>query len=127
MTPYDRFELKWASLIVGVVLWIMAAVALWPNPREPVYAALEAVGMNEPWAAIMVVLGAMIVYGSVRPKRTCRQMGLALAPFILLAVFGVAMGARGLSMSALLVLFFAVLAPVLMIVDTFTHIRDRNV
>lgn len=123
MNSHSRFEAKSASALVGVVMVLLGFLIAAPSD-EPLHRILDARGRADDWGFIMILLGCMTVYGSVRPKRNCRQIGLALDAFFLLSLFGVMMVNWGLSFSTLLLFVFGVAAVVLLAADVAIYRRD---
>jgi len=121
MTAYTRFEVKVASLIVGVIVFFIALMIATPSEYEPLHVVLHARGIDDEFGAVMTLLAGMILYGSIRPKRACRQIGLILTGIFLLAIFGVVMVNWGLSFSTLLVFVFALTAIALFAGDVLVY------
>lgn len=125
MNPYTRFEIKAASAVMGLLMLCMALVVGSDNSADTLHLILEARGLADGWAMIMACLGFMVLYGSLRPKRKCRQIGLALSMLSLFAVFGEVLHARALTLSTLIVLVLAGVALVLFIGDAVIGNRER--
>lgn len=108
MKPYDHFELKFASALVGLLeLWMAAIVAL-AEGRDPLSVALRRAEAAEASAAVMAALAVMTVVGSVRPLRAVRHWGLAgtiMVSAYLLVLTVMSRGIVGMTAGALLLLF----------------------
>lgn len=125
MNPHSAFECKFASMLIGVVVVVLGFLIGAPSD-EPLHMILEARGRADDFGLVLVILGFMTFYGSVKPKRACRQLGLTGDAFMLLMLFGVVMTNWGLSFATLLLLVFGVSALALLAVDILVYGR-RNV
>jgi hypothetical protein len=123
MSAYSRFDLLAGSFIIGVLMVVMAIVAITPNPFEPLYAALDARELNEFSACVLFMLGSMVMYGSVKPKRNCRHLGLALGSVMMFLLFGVMLVAGWLTLSSLILLVLAFMSLGLYAFDAHIHVR----
>lgn len=114
---YNRFEVKAASLLVGCVLIALGILAAFGGERDPLHVVLTARGTADSMAVVMVCLGFMTVYGSIRPKRACRQIGLAFGSLVMLQLFGSMMLSNWLTLTSLLLVMFAVASIGIFIAD----------
>lgn len=107
MTSYDRFEIKFASALIGLLQVWMAAVVVFSNGRDPLTTALRGRDANVEAALVMAGLGLMALAGSALPLRALRHWGLAgtfLASFYLLVISFQDRVLFGMTAGALLVL-----------------------
>lgn len=106
------------ALLIGLVFVLLAWLIGFEDSTSALHYILAARGIEGPWAVIFCILGAMVVYGSLRPKRSCRQIGLALGILMLAALFGHVLKAHWLGVSTIWILplggavLFALLADV---------------
>lgn len=122
---HTRFEIKLAAMIVAVLqLWI-AFVIWWPGSADVLHQVLAVKGRDDDWAMVLAVLAAMVLYGSVKPKRACRHIGLALSVFTLVGVFGLVMEARQVTLSTGTVLILAVAALMVFCGDVVIGVMKR--
>jgi branched-subunit amino acid transport protein AzlD len=125
MTAHSVFELKVGAAMIGVLELWLAAIAAFANGRDPLSRALSERGLSEPWAAIMALLGCLVLYGSIFPRRSCRHIGLGLTALIMVAVLTVVAKAKLLTMTAGVLLFIVVFCLVLLGIDSIRGARGR--
>lgn len=113
MTTYDRFELKMASLFIGCVQIMLSAIAVFGGEYDPLHRVLTERGTAGQFGVVMLTLGLMTVYGSARPKRQCRQIGLAFSSIVMLVIFGALMTGYWLTLTNMLILFLAIASLIL--------------
>lgn len=127
MSAYSRFEAQLASAIIGIVVILVALAAGMPNDYEPLHQVLHDRGRDEDWSISLLIVGAITLYGSLRPKRNCRQLGLFLSMVFLLSLFGVMMQNWGFALGTLVSLVFGLMAVVLLVADVIFYRRDSGV
>ena len=117
MNRYTEFELKAASFIFGILeMWLALVVGL-DNSADPLHRVLASSGRDNDWSVILFVLGLMVAYGAMRPKRKCRHIGLTLSVFMLSAIFGLILQAAALTFTTGLVFVLAAVAVILLTMD----------
>lgn len=127
MSTYSRFEAQFASAIVGVVLLLLAIAAWFPNDYEPLHQVLHAKGRDDDFALSLAIVGAITLYGSLQPKRNCRQLGLFLAMVFLLPMAWIMLLNWGFSLATLISMTFGLMAVVLLAADVICFRRDCDV
>lgn len=127
MSTYTSFEVKAASIVVGIIVYLMAAVIHFAD-GDPLHLALAMKGRDDDWALVLAMVGSMILYGSVKPKRTCRHIGLVMAMFMMAGIVGLVFQARvatPLTMSVLLAVMLIPVAAWLFATDVLLGLRHR--
>jgi hypothetical protein len=86
MTPYDRYEFKLASAMIGLTEVLWSFIAFIPG-HSVFYQILSEHEMAGEWGVLMFCIGALTSYGALRPCRKSRHMGLVLGVFLWLAMY----------------------------------------
>lgn len=126
MSRYCSFEMLMGSLVVGVLEVFMAALIATPNPMEPIHMALMVRGVEDSFAVIVGAVGLVTIWGSLRPARSLRHVGLALSAFVLLAVFGMVATSTWFSLSAGVIFVLALVALGLYAADAHIHVTEMR-
>lgn len=126
MSRYCQFEMLAGSFVVGILEIFIALLALIPSDFEPLHLVLRTRGLEAEFATILTLLGLMVLYGSVRPKRNCRHLGLALSSLMMLLVFGMVITSSWLSFSAGVLLALALIALGLYAADAHFHVNEQR-
>jgi multisubunit Na+/H+ antiporter MnhG subunit len=113
MTDYDRFEYKCASTLIG------------PTGVSRFWSVLSAQGMAQTWGVLIIFIGVILIYGSLRPHRKLRHMGLVLSSFLWAAMFSLFAVDNLWTPVAMLMPVFAFVSVLLLFQDT--KCGSRNV
>jgi hypothetical protein len=126
MSQYSRFDMLAGSMVVGILELFISVTIGTHNDGEPLHLAIEAIGLSAEVGTVLAVLALLTMYGSVRPKRNCRHIGLAMSSLVLLAVFGLLLLHGGFGFGAGVVLVLALSALGLYAADAVIHVNEQR-
>lgn len=126
MSRYGQFEVLAGSVVVGMLELFVAVTIGTRNETEMLHRAIEAHGLSSEVGTVLAVLALLTIYGSVRPKRNCRHIGLSLSVLVLLAVFGLLLAGGGFGFGAGVVFVLALSALGLYAWDAHVHVSEQR-
>lgn len=127
MNKHSGFEMKAGSALIALMVFLLAFVAHF-GVGDPLHLALAARGRDDDWALALAMVATMLLYGSLRPKRTCRHIGLVLTLILMAAITGLVFQAgvtTPVTMSVLLPLVLIPLTAWLYLADVAIGVRHR--
>lgn len=119
-------EIRYCSLLIGLIEGFWAFVGLIDNdPRSLFAARLVQSGLGEEWFVVLASVGAMLTAGSIIPWRRGRHMGLALSSLLWFTMTGVFLDLLARSPVAASMPLFAVFSLALLYADSKKKPREN--
>lgn len=125
MSRYGQFDILAGSAVVGL-LELYVGLTIGMSSAEPLHYVIAAQGIATEVAVMLCLLSALTIYGSVKPKRNCRHLGLTMSVMVLLAVLVMLVSAGWFSFGAGVVFVLALSALGLYAADAHIHVNERR-
>lgn len=125
MNAYTRYETKLASLMIGALEVVWAFLIISPN-ESMFYQTIMRYQLGEEWFVLMLSVGTLTCYGSLRPSRRARHIGLTLSVFLMLSMFGVFVVSAFLTPVTLAMPVFAIVCMLLLTKDAAWKKEQRD-